>query len=77
MASTFIQSALILLREGLEALLVIAALAVYLDKAGARDRLPPLRWCRHCHRRQSTGGVAVRSLQQWRHSDLMEAVLSL
>jgi high-affinity iron transporter len=29
-------------REGLEALLVIAALAVYLTKAGARDRLPAL-----------------------------------
>ena len=42
MASTFIQSALILLREGIEALLVIAALTVYLDKAGARDRLAAL-----------------------------------
>ncbi len=42
MLSVFIQSATILLREGLEALLVIAALAAYLDKAGARDRLPAL-----------------------------------
>jgi high-affinity iron transporter len=40
MASTFVQAAVILLREGLEALLVIAALAAYLGKVGARDRLP-------------------------------------
>jgi high-affinity iron transporter len=39
-AGTFLQSAIILLREGLEALLVLAALAAYLDKSGARDRLP-------------------------------------
>lgn len=42
MGGTFIQSAAILLREGLEAMLVIAALAAYLDKAGARSRLPAL-----------------------------------
>jgi len=42
MVGAFIQSATILLREGLEAMLVIAALAVYLDKAGARARLPAL-----------------------------------
>lgn len=42
MGGTFLQSAAILLREGLEALLVIAALAAYLDKAGARSRLPAL-----------------------------------
>jgi high-affinity iron transporter len=42
MGGTFIQSATILLREGLEAMLVIAALAAYLDKAGARERLPAL-----------------------------------
>ena len=42
MASVFVQSAIILLREGLEALLVLAALAAYLDKAEARDRLPAL-----------------------------------
>ncbi len=40
--SVFVQSAIILLREGLEALLVLAALAAYLDKAEARDRLPAL-----------------------------------
>ena len=42
MVSAFIQSATILLREGLEAMLVIAALAAYLDKAGARARLSAL-----------------------------------
>jgi hypothetical protein len=42
MASTFVQSAVILLREGLEALLILAALAAYLIKADARDRLPAL-----------------------------------
>lgn len=42
MGGTFLQAAVILLREGLEAMLVIAALAAYLDKAGARDRLPAL-----------------------------------
>ena len=40
--SAFFQSATILLREGLEALLVIAALAAYLRKAGAQQRLPAL-----------------------------------
>lgn len=36
----FIQSLLIMLREGVEALLVIAALIAYLRKAGAADRIP-------------------------------------
>lgn len=39
MLNAFLQAAAILLREGLEALLVIAALASYLRKVGARDRL--------------------------------------
>ena len=42
MAGTFVQSAAILLREGLEALLVIAALAAYLKKTGASARLSAL-----------------------------------
>ncbi len=42
MSGVFVQSALILLREGLEAILVIAALAAYLNKAGAQSRLPAL-----------------------------------
>jgi high-affinity iron transporter len=40
--SAFIQAATILLREGLEALLVVAALAAYLSKAGAQARLRAL-----------------------------------
>jgi len=39
MSSAFIQAAVILLREGLEAMLVIAALAGYLTKAGAGHRI--------------------------------------
>src|SRR4029079_6280234 len=39
MSSAFIQAAVILLREGLEAMLVIAALAGYLTKAGAAHRI--------------------------------------
>ena len=50
MSSAFIQGAMILLREGLEALLVLAALAAYLTKAGASDRLGAL---------YSGAGVAV------------------
>lgn len=42
MTAVFFQSALILLREGLEALLVIAALAAYLRKAEAHHRLRAL-----------------------------------
>jgi len=38
MSSAFIQAAVILLREGLEAMLVIAALAGYLTRAGAGHR---------------------------------------
>lgn len=42
MGGVFVQSAIVLLREGLEAMLVIAALAAYLHKSGAGDRLPAL-----------------------------------
>src|SRR5260221_11145476 len=42
MSSAFIQAAVILLREGLEAILVIAALAGYLTKAGAGHRIQAL-----------------------------------
>src|SRR5258705_688213 len=44
MVSAFVQSATILLREGLEALLVIAALAAYFRKSGAQQRLAALYW---------------------------------
>jgi high-affinity iron transporter len=42
MSSAFIQAAVILLREGLEAMLVIAALAGYLNKVGAGHRINAL-----------------------------------
>ena len=42
MFETFLQSAIILLREGLEAMLVLAALAAYLKKAGSKERLGAL-----------------------------------
>jgi high-affinity iron transporter len=42
MSTAFIQAAVILLREGLEAMLVIAALAGYLNKVGAGHRIQAL-----------------------------------
>jgi hypothetical protein len=42
MSSVFIQAAVILLREGLEAMLVIAALAGYLRKSGGGHRVTAL-----------------------------------
>ncbi|RYE42604.1 MAG: iron permease FTR1, partial [Hyphomicrobiales bacterium] len=42
MSSGFVQAAVILLREGLEAILVIAALAGYLNKAGSGHRINAL-----------------------------------
>ena len=78
MTGTFVQSAAILLREGLEASLVIAALAAYLRKAGASSRLAAL-----------YGGALLAILASivaaWlfevfnngAHSDLMEAGIIL
>jgi high-affinity iron transporter len=78
MVGVFVQSATILLREGLEALLVIAALAAYLRKAGAQERLPAL-----------YGGAAVAILasliaaflfeafNNGEHNDVMEGVVIL
>ncbi len=42
MNATFVEAASILLREGLEAILVLAALAAYLTRAEAQDRLSAL-----------------------------------
>lgn len=42
MNATFVEAAAILLREGLEAILVLAALAAYLSREGAEDRLRAL-----------------------------------
>jgi high-affinity iron transporter len=42
MNTTFVEASVILLREGLEAILVLAALAAYLARADAQDRLRAL-----------------------------------
>jgi high-affinity iron transporter len=78
MGSVFVQAAVILLREGLEALLVLAALAAYLDKAGARDRLPALY-------AGAAAAVAASLVAAWvfqvfnngMHSDIFEGVVML
>jgi high-affinity iron transporter len=78
MSSAFIQAAIILLREGLEAMLVIAALAGYLTKSGAGHRVQAL-----------YGGalvaVAASFVAAWLfavfnsgdHSDVLEGVIIL
>jgi high-affinity iron transporter len=78
MSSAFVQAAVILLREGLEAMLVIAALAAYLKKAGAEQRLVAL----------YTGAVIAilaslvaaylfQTLNEGQHNDLLEAFVIL
>jgi high-affinity iron transporter len=42
MNATFLEAATVIVREGLEAILVLAALAAYLSREGARDRLGAL-----------------------------------
>jgi high-affinity iron transporter len=78
MSGTFIQAAAILLREGLEAMLVIAALAAYLKKAGGEHRLAAL---------YAGAGAAIlaslvaawlfQTLNQGQHNDLIEAFVIL
>jgi high-affinity iron transporter len=78
MSGVFVQAAVILLREGLEAMLVIAALAAYLKKAGASERLAAL----------YSGAVAAifasllaaylfQTLNEGQHNDLLEAFVIL
>jgi high-affinity iron transporter len=74
MSNEFFEAAIILLREGLEALLVIAALAAYLSKSQAQDRLPAL---------YSGAGAAIlasiatawvfATFNNGQHNDIMEA----
>lgn len=78
MSNAFIQAAVILLREGLEAMLVIAALAAYLTKSGAAHRIKAL-----------YGGallaVAASFIAAWAfavfnsgdHNDLLEGIVIL
>ncbi len=76
--STFVQAFTILFREGLEALLIIAALAAFLRRAGAADRITPVY--------AGAGAAVIASLGvAWvfetyfdgNHSDLFEAAVML
>ncbi len=76
--STFVQAFTILFREGLEAMLVIAALAAFLRRAGAADRIAPVYM-------GALGAVVASLAAAWvfqvfydgNHSDLFEAVIML
>src|SRR6201994_2331371 len=76
MSSAFIQAAVILLREGLEAMLVIAALAGYLTKAGAGHRIQAL-----YGGALAAGGASIIAawlfavLNSGEHSDVLEGVI--
>src|SRR3989442_8549562 len=78
MSSAFIQAAVILLREGLEAMLVIAALAGYLTKAGAGHRIQALYG-------GSLAAVGASVIAAWlfavlnsgQHSDVLEGIIIL
>ena len=78
MSSAFIQAAVILLREGLEAMLVIAALAGYLTKAGAGHRIQAL----YGGALAAIGASLVAAwlfavLNSGEHSDIMEGIIIL
>jgi high-affinity iron transporter len=76
MTNTFIQAALILLREGLEAMLVIAALGAYLAKSGGDTRLRALYG-------GALGAIGASIVTAWifatfnsgAHNDVVEAVV--
>ena len=78
MSSAFIQAAIILLREGLEAMLVIAALAGYLTKAGAGHRIQAL----YGGALAAVGASVIAAwlfavLNSGEHSDVLEGVIIL
>lgn len=76
--STFVQAFIILFREGLEALLVIAALAAFLRRANAAERIAPVY-------AGALAAVAASVVMAWvfatyydgNHSDLFEAAVML
>jgi high-affinity iron transporter len=78
MSSAFVQAAVILLREGLEAMLVIAALAGYLAKAGAGHRIRALY-------AGALAAVAASFVAAWlfavlnsgEHNDILEGIIIL
>ena len=78
MSSAFIQAAIILLREGLEAMLVIAALAGYLTKAGAAHRIQAL----YGGALAAVGASIIAAwlfavLNSGEHSDVLEGIIIL
>ena len=76
--STFVQAFTILFREGLEALLVIAALAAFLRRAGASDRIPPIYLGAGAAVLASLGMAWVfETYYDGTHSDLFEAGVML
>jgi len=78
MSGVFLQAAGILIREGLEAILVIAALAVYLTKVGAKARLPALYGGAGIAILASIGAAWVfERFYGGAHDDLMEGVIIL
>jgi high-affinity iron transporter len=78
MSGVFVQAAVILLREGLEAMLVIAALAAYLKKAGATDRLTALyAGAAAAIIASLIAAWAFQTLNEGQHNDLLEAFVIL
>lgn len=76
--SIFVQAFTILFREGLEALLVIAALAAFLRRAGASDRIPPIYLGAGAAVLASLGMAWVfETYYDGTHSDLFEAGVML
>ena len=72
--SAFVQAFTILFREGLEALLVIAALAAFLRRAGASDKIPPIYLGAGAAVMASLGMAWVfETYYDGNHSDLFEA----
>src|SRR5881398_1687219 len=76
MSSAFIQAAAILLREGLEAMLVIAALGGYLRKAGAAHRMQALYGVSLCAVTASiVAAWLFAMLNSGEHSDGLEGII--
>src|SRR3979409_1135861 len=78
MSSAFIQAAIILLREGLEAMLVIAALEAYLTSAGSAHRIGAL----YGGARAAVGASIIAAwlfavLNSGEHSDILEGIIIL
>lgn len=78
LTTSFFEAAAILLREGLEALLVLAALAAYLSRVGAESRLPALYAGAAAAVLASLGAAWVfERYYGGAHNDIMEGVVIL